>query len=513
MTPLSPGIHDGRLFEGPLRLEADLVVVGSGAGGAVLAREAAAGGLSVVVLEEGGHFTTDQHDGRVVEALQRYYRDGGVTGALGRPAFPIPLGKAVGGTTMVNSGTCFRTPAPVLRRWAASLSRSDVGPDPMAANFDRVWDYLEVGPTPWSVLGKSAEHIALGADKLGLSHRPLDRNAPGCQGSGVCCFGCPTGAKKSMDKSYIPDGVARGVVLIAHARVDRVLTRGGRAAGVEGSLGGPGGPMVEVRAPLTALCCGAIITPTLLEANDLGPRRHRGRHLTVHPAGKVAAQFDYQVHTWEGVPQGYCIDSWAPQGIMFEGASVPPEYGSVAFPGFVEAHTATLDHYDRTDLFGYLISDRGLGRVRRTPGGYPVVTYQAGDQEVQRFTDAAVLLCELYLEIGAHRVLAPIFGFDDIRSAADVDALRRAKIKPGDLEIAAFHPLGTCRMSRDAADGVVDPDLQVHGVDGLYVVDGSVFPSSLGVNPQITIMAFATRAAEHMLRRLGQDGLGPAPTP
>lgn len=496
-----------------MRLEADLAVVGSGAGGAVLAREAAAGGLSVIVLEEGGSYGPTDHDGRVVEAFQTYYRDGGLTGAVGRPAFPIPLGKAVGGTTMVNSGTCFRTPAPVLNRWAADLGRTEIGPLAMEAHFDRVWEYLEVAPTPWEVLGASAHHVAKGADKLGLSHRPLDRNAPGCQGSGVCCFGCPTGAKKSMDRSYIPDGVAHGAVVLSRARVDRVLTRAGRAAGVEGTLGGPGGPRFEVRATTTALCCGSLLTPVFLEQQDLGPRDHRGRHLTVHPAGKIIAEFDHEVRCWDGVPQGYCIDEWADDGVMFEGATVPPEYGAVAFPWFGAAHTAALERYSHMDLFGFLVSDRGLGRVRSGGllGGRPLVTYRAGDKEVDRFVRASALLCEVYLEAGAKRIVTPIHGFDDVRGAADVQALRAARVRPGDLEVAAFHPLGTCRMAATPADGVVDPDLRVHGVDGLYVVDGSVFPSSLGVNPQVTIMAFATRAAEHLLRQTGRPGLGPAP--
>jgi choline dehydrogenase-like flavoprotein len=412
---------------------------------------------------------------------------------------------------MVNSGTCFRTPDKVLSAWSESLRRSDVGPAGMRERFDRVWDYLEVAPTPWKVLGASAHNVAKGADKLGLSHRPLDRNAPGCKGSGVCCFGCPTGAKKSMDQSYIPDAVAHGAVVVSHARAQRVLTRGGAAAGVEGVLGGPGGDPVEVRASMTALCCGSLITPVFLENQDLGPRRHRGRHLTVHPAGKIVAEFGHAIRSWNGVPQGYCIDEWADEGIMFEGASVPPEYGAVAFPWAGAAHTAAMDAYDHMDLFGFLISDRGMGRVTSVAGGRPLVTYRAGSLEVDRFVRASALLCEVYLEAGAKRIVAPVHGFDDIRSAADVDALRRAKVRPGDIEVAAFHPLGTCRMSDQAGDGVVDPDLQVHGVDRLYVVDGSVFPSSLGVNPQISIMAFATRAAEHMLHRSGRAGLGPPP--
>ncbi len=434
---------------------------------------------------------------------------------MGRPGFPIPLGKAVGGTTMINSGTCFRTPDKILNRWAATLGRTDVAPMAMADHFDRIWEYLEVAPTPWEVLGGSADHVARGADKLGLSHRPLDRNAPGCDGAGVCCFGCPTGAKKSMERSYIPDAIAHGAVVLSHTRAERVLTRGGRAAGVEGVLGGPGGTPVEIRATVTALCCGSLSTPGFLDQQDLGPRRHRGRHLTVHPAGKIVAEFEHEVHCWNGVPQGYCIDEWAGEGVMFEGATVPPEYGALAFPWFGKAHTEALDRYAYMDLFGFLVSDRGLGRVIGGDllGGRPLVTYRAGDQELDRFQRASALLCEVYLEAGAKRIVAPLHGFDDIRTAADVQALSSARLRPGDMEVAAFHPLGTCRMAAEADDGVVTPDLQVHGVDDLYVVDGSVFPSSLGVNPQVTIMAFATRAAEHLLRRSGRPGLGEAPLP
>ncbi|RME51874.1 MAG: GMC oxidoreductase, partial [Deltaproteobacteria bacterium] len=263
---------------------------------------------------------------------------------------------------------------------------------------------------------------------------------------------------------------------------------------------------IEVRARITAVCGGALLTPNLLRKSrklEIN-RRELGRNLTIHPATKVLALMEEEVRCWEGVPQGYCIDHFAEEGMMFEGSSVPPEYGSAAIPFAGRAHLELMRHYDRLTSFGFLVSDRPIGRVRPGPGGRPFIRYDIGEVEMKGIVKGIEILCDLFLSVGARKCFAPVFGFETIRSAADIEAFKRHRLRPNELELAAFHPLGTCRMGSDPERSVVDGNLEVHGTRNLFVVDGSVFPSSLGVNPQMTIMAFATRTAERIARRLGR---------
>jgi choline dehydrogenase-like flavoprotein len=208
------------------------VVIGTGAGGAVVARELAEAGLAVVMIEEGRYFQRQDFTGRAFAMQQKLYRAGGSTMSIGNVAIPIPIGMTVGGTTTVNSGTCYRVPDHVLTHWRDELGLTEFTPDHLAPFYDRVERVLGVAPTPAPLLGGCARVIARGCDRLGFRHAPLQRNAPGCDGQGVCCFGCPTDAKRSTNVSYVPLALRAGAELFTRARAERIIVEGGRAAGV-----------------------------------------------------------------------------------------------------------------------------------------------------------------------------------------------------------------------------------------------------------------------------------------
>src|SRR5687768_9047744 len=208
---------------------ADVCVIGSGAGGAVAAAELAEGGLRVVILEEGPERSRADATGRPRDTLPRLYRAGGQVATIGRPPLMLPLGRGTGGTTFVNSGTCFRTPPAVLARW-----RDERGIEPLTdAVFERVEETIGVAEVTPELAGRNAATIRRGAERLGWSGGYLRRNARGCQGSGVCAFGCPTGAKQHAGEVYLPRALAAGATLITGARAERIAHRDGIATGVE----------------------------------------------------------------------------------------------------------------------------------------------------------------------------------------------------------------------------------------------------------------------------------------
>jgi choline dehydrogenase-like flavoprotein len=495
-------VTDGAELTEDVEVECDAVVVGTGAGGAVVAAELGRKGLAVLMLEEGRFHTRADFDGRGVESVQRFYRGKGTMGAIGNTFIPIPMGRLVGGSTAVNTGTCWRTPEWVLDRWVEEDGLGELAPDLLAPYFDRVERELDVTTADVKFMGGVARVIARGCDALGYSHMPLKRNAPGCDGSGVCDFGCPTDARRSTNVSYVPAALSRGANLFTGVRADGVLRENGRVAGIEGTAVASG-KRVRVRARASILSCGTVMTPIFLARTRLA--RHLpyvGRNLSIHPATTVSALCDEEIRGFAAIPQGYCIDEFRREGILFLGASAPIDLGALQF-AFVGKRLMTLmDQYDKVASFGVMVDDETRGRVTVGPGGRPVILYRLGRIERERLRRGVEILSRVFLAAGAREVYPAVHGHRVIRSAKDLARLASSLPAASDWLLTAFHPLGTCRMAKDASRGVVSPDHEVFGVPGLYVADGSVVPSSIGVNPQVTIMALATRAADRIAERL-----------
>ena len=474
---------------GARTIRADVCVIGAGAGGAVVAAELAEGGASVVVLEQGPRHDADRFSARPLEMLSRLYRDGGQTTTLGMPPIVLPLGRGIGGTTLVNSGTCFRTPAHVLARW-----RDEFGLDALADAatldpcFARVEQALSIAEVTPELAGRNAAVAQRGAQALGWSHGFLRRNARGCVGSGVCAFGCPTSAKQHVGITYVPRAEAAGAQVVTGADVRHVLVERGRARGVEARLASGG--RLRVEAPDVVVAAGTIHTPLLLARSGLGRASGQlGRNLALHPATGAFALMDEVVDMAKGVPQSFYIDEFAAEGIMFEGVAGPPSYVAMALPLSGRRHAEAMAEYRRLAQFGLMVSDSSRGTVRSL-GGRPLIRYELGEPDVARFRAGLRRMEELFRAAGARDVYLPL-----------PQGVAPDRARARDLKLMAFHPLGTARADARAAHGVVDGDLRLHGVQGVHVADGSVVPSSLGVNPQLTIMALATRLAFGLLGR------------
>ena len=500
-------VTDGRAAEDDVSVECEVVVIGTGAGGAAAAYELASRGRAVLLLEEGDYHRRGSFRGVASWANDTMYRDQGMTFALGNVGIPVFTGRAVGGSTVINSGTCYRAPAATFARWRERFGLgADFSPEGLAPYFERVEAMLQVTPASPLHLGAIGPIIARGAERLGFRHGALRRNAPDCDGQGVCCFGCPTGAKRSTDVSYVPAALERGAQLWTAAHVDTVDMVAGRARGVTASLGphreGRRRPRLTVKADAVVVAGGTLMTPLLLGRSGIGKHPSLGKNLSIHPAVKVFALFDERVEQWRGIPQGYTIDHFADEGLMFEGASVPFSIASMGVPWTGRRYMDLMAEYPHLATFGFMIQDESRGEVRAGPGGAPLVLYNLTERDMRLLQRGIETLCEVFQAAGARRVLPLIAGHDEATTPADLARLRASRIKPGDLEVTAYHPLGTCRIGADEA-ACLGPDHQLAGAPGVYVCDGSAVPSSLGVNPQMTIMAMALRAAEIIDARLG----------
>jgi len=328
-----------------------------------------------------------------------------------------------------------------------------------------------------------------GAERLGWSHGYLRRNARGCVGSGVCVFGCPTSAKQHTGITYIPRAKDAGAQIVTGAHVQQVLVENGRARGVRARMAS--GTRIDVLAPIVVVSAGTIQTPMLFARSGLGSQSGElGQNLSLHPATAIFAHMDEIVDMGHGVPQSFYVDEFAEEGIIFEGVAGPPAYAAMALPLTGRRHTEAMADYRRLAQFGLMVSDSSRGSVRAV-AGRPLIRYDIDAADLLRFRAGLARIRELFEAAGAREVYLPLPG-----NVSPERAL------PRDLKLMAFHPLGTARADARPTRGVIDGDLAVHGVRGVYVADGSAVPSSLGVNPQLTIMALATRLA---FRLLGKD--------
>jgi choline dehydrogenase-like flavoprotein len=468
-------------------IAADVCVVGAGAGGAVVAAELAEGGARVVLLEQGPAHDPDRFTARPPEMMAQLYRDAGQTATLGTPPILLPLGRGLGGTTLVNSGTCFRTPAHVLQRWAGEFAL-DFDEAGLAGCFERVEAALSVAEVTPELAGANAAVARRGAERLGWSHGYLRRNARGCVGSGVCVFGCPTSAKQHTGITYIPRARAAGAQVVSGADVREVLVGAGRARGVRVRV--DDGQAIEVHADTVVLACGTIHTPLLLDRSKIPDASgERGRNLSLHPATAAFALMEEEVNMARGVPQSFYVDEFAAEGIVFEGVAGPPAYAAMALPLVGERHRRAMADYRRLAQFGLMVSDSSRGHVSSF-AGRPAIRYELGDEDLTKFRRGIARLGELFEAAGAREVYLPL-----------PDGVEPHRARAKDLKLMAFHPLGTARADGRPGRGVTDGQLAVRGTRGLYVADGSVIPSALGVNPQLTIMALATRLADRLLAR------------
>jgi len=479
---------------GPVE-DCDVVIVGSGAGGAVAAATLAEAGLEVIVIEAGPYLNRDTYPAEPLAAVGALYRDGGLTVAAGRPAIPTPVGRAVGGTTVINSGTCIRTPGPVLAAW--SREHGIAWAEELGSDFAAAEEVLDVRPVDPERMGRNGQLLRAGAEALGVSHAPLRRNAGDCVQCSSCPTGCRLDAKRAMHVTYLPRAVAAGARIRAGVEARRIDFDGDRAAGVECRAAPARGERprrYSVRAREAVLLAGgAFGTPELLMRSGFrSASGELGRNLRIHPACWVGARFADEVRGWEGVMQSYAVDEWQPAGLLLEATFTPLAFGGQWLPGTGVEHQRRLLAFGNLAATGVHLSDRSRGRVKLAGDGSLRIAYRLTRDDARRLAFGIARAAELYYAAGAREVYPQVAGLPTLPRGRIAD-FEASPPRRSALRLEAFHPMGTARMDADPRRGVVGVDGRVHGADGLYVADGSLMPSSIGVNPMLTIVALASR--------------------
>lgn len=516
----------------PLALDCDVLIVGSGASGAVVAAELAESGQRVLVLEEGPYLSAQTLGQlRPSDCMRRGWREAGMTFALGvgdSPHINIMMGRCIGGSSLMTGGVCFRTPDEVLDEWAGAHGLLDLAPARMRPYFEEVERRSHVETVPSELRSRSTTLFMQGAERLGYAMSANQRNTEGCCGCSRCNFGCPHQAKLSVDLTYLPRALAAGARVLSDCRVEELLFAGEQVIGARGRLLEQEGATGRRRRPFTVrarrvvLAAGAIHSAKLLLDSGLAEGLPAlGRNLSVHPSLRVMARFDERVDGWYGALQSAHSLAFFHERLLLMSIFLPAGVLGASLPGVGLDHARRAELAPYMSVFGGMVHDDGGGQVHagrslrgllgRLLGREPVLSYALSARDRHAISRVLRLLAETYLAAGAREVFLPILGGMEhfgVRpgphGGLDADQLRRLdldKIPAQRFECASQHPLGTCRMGTSREHAVVDSEGRVFGVRELYVVDSGVLPTSLGVNPQISVMAMATRLAWRMRER------------
>ena len=500
-------ITKGRNLRADLELTAEVCVIGSGAGGAVVAKELAEAGRDVVLLEQGGHYTKEDFTQREDEMMPLLYEDMGQRATIDQTVM-ILQGRNVGGSTVHNLCYCFRTPPPILEKWEREFGVRDLTPATLQPSFERVEQMLKVKPIRPDEVNALNNKIRQGCEKLGYSGFVTNHNREHCTQSGFCLLGCPFDAKQSMLITYVPAAEQAGARIFADCPVRRLVAAAGRVHQVEGeivdALGRPHHRFV-VRASVVVLAAGAINSPALLLQSGIANGNGRvGGDLHLHPSVLMSGVYDEDIYGYRGIPQSYYVDEFIDlEQDPDSGYILMPVYGfpvmtAAQLPGFGRAHFRMMQQYHRMVGILVLMHDQSTGQVQVDSHGRPRISYTLNEREQQLFGEGMQHCAEILFASGAKQVMAPYARPVVLEPDDPLDVFLERGARQGEIPIASTHPQSTCPMGEDTRRAVVSSYGQSHELANLFICDMSVFPSSLGAPPQISTASLADRTAQYI---------------
>ncbi len=486
------------------RQRSEVLIVGSGAGGAVMAYSLARAGYAVTVLEAGPHRLSAEFPEHMPSSLEQLYAEHGAQANVDGD-ITVLQGRCVGGSTVVNATAAFRIPPWILHDWQQRHGLSGFTAAELEPLYRQLEADLAIHVNQPHEINRNSQLMQAGAEKLGWRVAPLARNVKDCVLSGYCIAGCRYDRKQSMLVTYLPWAQNHGARIIADAPVRQIHAEHGRVTGV--SVATAAGE-VEFAADLVVLSAGAIESPLLLQDSALGGAAV-GRHLACHPSLSVLARFDTPVSVWEGAQLGVYVDQFSRDedgGFLLEGGGLEPAGFAYLVPGDGVELGSRMAQADHIASMVSLIHDQGSGRVYRRDG-HKTIEYRLSAADRERARAALKAAARIWFAAGAQEVYLPTLLPTAVDAAGAMAAIEALSFAPGELLYSAYHPQGTCRMGLDPARSVLNPQAQVHGLPNLVVADASCFPSSVAVNPQLPVYVTAARIAQYIIAEPAAYGL------
>jgi choline dehydrogenase-like flavoprotein len=496
-------------------LEADVCIVGSGSGGAVVAAVLAARGLDVIVLEAAGYFNESDFTQLELPAYQQMFWRGGPTPTADGNV-SLVAGTTLGGGTTINWTNCLRTRPWVREQWAKH-GLGDVGESAFDRHLDTVLERISANDE-CSDLNGTQQRLREGAETLGWSFETIVRNADrgkySPETAAYLGFGDQSGSKQSADRTWLADAQQHGARFLTFTRASKVLTEDGRASGVVAVWQTPDGrsAQVTVKAPWVVAACGSLESPALLLRSGIGGPAV-GHNLRLHPSSVVGGAYGTDLQAWWGAPQAGLCDEFADTGdgygFLIETAQYAPGLIGSATPWISAAdHKQRMADFRFTANFISLTRDRGAGQVAIDANGESLPMYSVTDElDLENLQKGIEVQIRLHEAAGAHQIGPLAEGAPTWRRGDDLEAfisaVRRIPFRAGGYKLFSAHQMGSCRMGEDPQTSVAGPWGELHDTKGVWIGDASAFPTSSGTNPMVSIMALAHRTAEAIAEDAG----------
>ena len=509
----------------PQRLECDVAIIGSGAGGGITAELLTKAGLSVVIVEEGQLKSSSDFKQREPEAYASLYQEGAGRKTKDK-GITILQGRSVGGTTTVNWTSSFRTPPDTLKFWQEKFGLKDYSVEALAPYFQQAQARLNI--EPWAIApNENNELMRRGAARMGIQAEVIPRNVKGCYNLGSCGMGCPTNAKQSMLVTTIPYALDHGATLLVETRVERLAIDAGRITGMHCIAVKPnaapvdaGGPATTIVAKHYVLAGGAINSPALLlrsEAPD--PHKVLGTRTFLHPVAITTAIMEQTVAAWAGAPQSIYSDHFmhtqpvdGPIGFKLEVAPLHPVFFGANLPGFGEKQAELFRKFPNANVMLALMRDgfhdqAAGGKVELRKDGSPLLDYPITEYLLEGARRSMLVMAQMQFEAGAKMVYpGHEMGVGTSTWADTKKAIEALPMKPLLTKIGSAHVMGGCGLATDEKMGVTRPDGVHWQLENLSIHDGSIFPTSIGANPQLSIYGNVNRLTQALAKRLsGKD--------
>lgn len=495
-------------------LTCDVLIVGSGAGGGVVADELSAAGYDVIVAEKGGYYTEADFDGNEYTAHQRLFeKNGALTTA--DTAMIVLAGKALGGGTIVNWNTSFATPEHVLREWADDYGIRDAVQPAWQASLDAVLARSHVN-TDESQLNANNQKLETGCRALGYHVEPIARNVKGCEECGFCNYGCAFGAKQSTVKTYLRDAHARGTRILVEADVRRILHQHGQTTGAALEVSASNGTrrLVTVKARAVVISAGSLHTPALLMRSGL-ENPNIGKNLHLHPTTSIISEFPESIHMWRGVPQSRVSKQFS--NLDGKGYGVTLEVAP-AHPGLTAATLPWIGARDYRGMVGAMgrmanmiaiTRDYHSGQIKLDRAGEPILDYRLHPYDAKHLMRGILEALKIHHAAGATKIYSPHNdGQRFVPTGKDADFVRFLRqvedvgLKPNNYPLFSAHQMSTARMAASPKQGAIKPTGESWEVRNLFVADGSALPTATGVNPMMSIMGISHYIAQHIKQAL-----------